>query len=288
MPHRHSATLTSLDSVSTYWTPNRIPNLQSAATGALASLGRTCCTVATGQGLLRLKRVRGANRSAQTAAAWCRDVRLRPECSWQQAAKPEPKEYYVSRCLSDLMAAAERGRYAVGYFESWNLESLLAVADAAEATRSPVILGWSGIFLPHPDRAARDSLSPYAALGLDVCRQIDVPACLLFNESPNLDWVLESVDLGFGLTMFADEERSSAELIEPVRQVVAYAHAAGVAVEAEMASPPGLSASLDTAPADLHLTDPAAAAAYVAATGIDALAVNVGQVHLHGRDQVAA
>jgi len=188
--------------------------------------------------------------------------------------------------FQDLMADAERGRYAVGYFESWNLESLLAVADAAEATRSPVILGWSGIFLPHPDRVARDRLSPYAALGLDVCRQIAVPACLLFNESPHLDWVLESVDLGFGLTMFADEERTAAELIDPVRQVVAYAHAAGVAVEAEMASPPGLGASLDTAPSDLHLTNPAAAVEFVAATGIDALAVNVGQVHLHGRAQV--
>ncbi len=49
----------------------------------------------------------------------------------------------------DLMTHAEEGQYAVGYFECWNLESLLAVADAAEATRSPVILGVSGIYLPH-------------------------------------------------------------------------------------------------------------------------------------------
>ncbi len=54
-----------------------------------------------------------------------------------------------------------RGGYAVGYFESWNLESLLAVADAAEAERSPVILGFSGIYLPHPGRAViRSALPP--------------------------------------------------------------------------------------------------------------------------------
>src|SRR6185436_15629698 len=82
--------------------------------------------------------------------------------------------------FQDLMASAERGSYAVGYFESWNLESLLAVADAAEATRSPVILGFSGIYLPHPDRVAGDRLSTYAAMGLDVCRPLSVPACLLF------------------------------------------------------------------------------------------------------------
>ncbi len=189
--------------------------------------------------------------------------------------------------FKQLMADAEAGSYAVGYFESWNLESLLAVADAAEATRSPVILGWSGISLPHPDRAVRDRFSHYAALGLDVCRQIAVPACLLFNESPDLEWVFASVDLGFSLTMYADEELSTQELVEPVRRVVAYAHAAGVAVEAEMASPPGLGTHLAAVPTDLHLTDVRAAIDYVAATGIDALAVNIGQVHLHGRSQVS-
>ena len=42
--------------------------------------------------------------------------------------------------FKDMMANAERGKYAVGYFESWNLESLLAVADAAEAARSPAVM----------------------------------------------------------------------------------------------------------------------------------------------------
>jgi fructose/tagatose bisphosphate aldolase len=185
----------------------------------------------------------------------------------------------------DLMADAERGNYAVGYFESWNLESLLAVADAAEATRSPVILGFSGIYLPHAGRIVRERLSPYAALGLDLCRQVTTPACLLFNESPALDWVLASVDLGFNLVMYADEEKSTAELLEPVQRTVAYAHPRGAAVEAEMASPPGLGGKLAGLPADLHLTEPIAAAQFVAQTGADALAVNIGQAHLHGHGQ---
>ncbi len=186
----------------------------------------------------------------------------------------------------DLMAAARRDSYAVGYFESWNLESLLAVADAAEAVRSPVILGFSGIFIPHPQRVVRDRLGPYAALGLEVARSLSVPCCLLFNESPHLDWVFESIDLGFNLTMFSDEEMSSDEQAVIVRQVGERAHPAGVAVEAEMSSLAGLSETLISAPPDLHLTDPTAAADFVADTGIDALAVNIGQAHLHGRGQL--
>ena len=104
-----------------------------------------------------------------------------------------------------VMAAAESGNYAVGYFESWNLESLLAAADAAEEARSPVILGFSGISLTHPNRIVHNPLSVYAAMGLDVCRRLSVPACLLFNESPSLDSVLDSIKRGFDLVMYSDE-----------------------------------------------------------------------------------
>src|SRR5437660_10942914 len=97
----------------------------------------------------------------------------------------------------ELMQDAERGNYAVGYFEGWNLESLLAVADAAETMRSSVILGFSGIYLPHPERRVADPLGVYAAMGTEVGRRLTVPCCLLFNESPHLDWVLEAIRLRF-------------------------------------------------------------------------------------------
>ena len=185
----------------------------------------------------------------------------------------------------ELMAAAEEGRYAVGYFESWNLESLLATADAAEATRSPVILGFSGIYLPHPRRQVREPLSVYAAMGLAVCRRLTVPCCLLFNESPELDWVLESIDLGFNLVMFADEKLGTEELIDTVARVVEKAHAHGVAVEAEMNALPGIHGEPGVGDV-IPLDDPRAARAFVERTDVDALAVNVGQVHVHGRSQV--
>ncbi len=186
----------------------------------------------------------------------------------------------------DLMSNAEQGGYAVGYFESWNLESLLAVADAAEATRSPVILGFSGLSLPDPRRVVKDPLEPYAAMGLAVCRGLSVPACLLFNESPFLQWVWRSIDVGFNIVMFSDDELDPPEQEEIVREVVARAHPAGIAVEAEMASVPGVHGGLTQAPTNFQLTEPAAAGAFVRRTGVDALAVNIGQAHLHGRTQL--
>lgn len=188
--------------------------------------------------------------------------------------------------FKELMAGAERGQYAVGYFESWNLESLQAVAGAAEATRSPVILGFSGLSLPHPARLVQEDLHWYAALGLAACQRLSVPACLLFNESPRFDWVTAAIELGFGLVMFTDETLSEAEQIERVRQIVAKAHQRRVAVEGEVTSLPGVSGALTAAPADLRLTDPHLAHEFVTQTGVDALAVNIGQAHLHGRQEV--
>jgi fructose/tagatose bisphosphate aldolase len=186
----------------------------------------------------------------------------------------------------DLMANAQRGEYAVGYFESWNLESLLAVADAAEATRSPVILGFSGLSLPDPSRVVKDKLEPYAALGLSVCRGLSVPTCLLFNESPFIKWVWQAMELGFNMVMYSDDELDPPEQEEVVRQVVGRARPAGIAVEAEMVSVPGVHGGLTGVPSNLQLTDPAAASAFVRRTGVDALAVNIGQAHLHGRTEM--
>jgi fructose/tagatose bisphosphate aldolase len=188
--------------------------------------------------------------------------------------------------FAELMTDAECGGYAVGYFESWNLESLLAVCDAAEATHSPVLLGFSGIYLSHPARVVREPLSLYATLGLEAIRRLSVPACLVFNESPNFEWVLEAIVLGFGLVMFSDETLGFDGQLERVRQVSGVAHDAGVAVEGEAATLPGVGGELSALPENLRLTDADRARDFIERTGVDAFAVNIGQAHLHGRKQV--
>jgi len=188
--------------------------------------------------------------------------------------------------FQELLADADRGGYAVGYFESWNMESLQAVADASESTGSPVLLGFSGIFLDHSQRVVKEHLSVYAALGHEVCRRLKTPACLVYNESPHFEKVLEAIELGFGLVMFSDENLSFDQQTERVGEIVSIAHRAGVAVEGEPMVLPGVGGELSIAPDDVNLSVPRVARTFVERTGIDALAVNVGQVHLHGRSEV--
>ena len=187
--------------------------------------------------------------------------------------------------LQELLAEAERSGYAVGYFECWNLESLQGVIDAAEMVSAPVIVGFSGVNLPDPRRQAGERLELYAALGRAACETARVPAALLFNESPHLDWIGRAIELGFNAVMFADERMGLDDLPEQVRRTVALA-AGRAAVEAEMAALPGVASGLDEIPSAMELTDPEAAARFVADTGVDALAVSVGNLHLHGRRQV--
>jgi fructose/tagatose bisphosphate aldolase len=184
------------------------------------------------------------------------------------------------------MEAAAAGSYAVGYFESWNLESLLAVADAAIATSSPVIVGYSGISLPRIEQMQIDRLRLYASVAVELCRELPVPACALFNESPYLDWVVEASKAGFNVVMYSDEELPYEEQKTRVRELVHEARQVNVAVEAETLSVPGVNGSLSDIPSELRMTDPRLAREFVDFTGVDALAINVGQVHLHGRRRV--
>jgi len=181
--------------------------------------------------------------------------------------------------MSTLLSKAEGEAYAVGYFESWNLESLQAVVDAAEEVSSPVIVGFSGLFLPDPRRVAAEHLEYYAAVGREAAKKSSVPMALIFNESPCFDWLERAVELGFNAVMYSDETKPQAELVETHRRLADLAHARGAEVEAELGSLPGGDSDLPGASHEGQLTDPGEAARFVETTGVDALAISIGNVH---------
>ena len=180
------------------------------------------------------------------------------------------------------MADAENGGYAVGYFESWNLESLQAVIEAAEELRSPVIVGFSGMHLPDARRAVNERLELYAAMGLAACKTSSVATAIIFNECPHMEWLQKAVALGFNMVMFADETLTTQQLWRRVRETVVMA-GGRAAVEGELQALPGVAAGLATEPAAVSLTGPDEAARFVEQTAVDSLAVSLGQAHLHGR-----
>jgi ketose-bisphosphate aldolase len=186
--------------------------------------------------------------------------------------------------IGSLSARAVSQGYAVGYFESWNLESLQGVIDAAEQSDSPIIVGFNGAFLAH-DRTAPERLELYAALGRAAASSASVPCGLIFNECPRDDWVLKAIRVGFNLVMLADPAALYEDYVARVAAIVRVAHAHGVAVEGELGELPCGAAVDGGRPVGGTSTDPAVAAEFVAATGVDLLAVSVGNVHIQTRGE---
>jgi len=173
--------------------------------------------------------------------------------------------------------ARENG-YAIGYFESWNLESLYGVVEAAEEARAPVIIGFNGEFLSRSERLGAERLSWYGALGGAAAADAKVPCGFIFNECPDDAWTRAAVTAGFNLVMPADATATYESYRNRVSELVQYAHVRRVGVEGELGELPS------EVPAFSHRsgekTDPALARDFVAATAVDLLAVSVGNVHV--------
>jgi ketose-bisphosphate aldolase len=179
--------------------------------------------------------------------------------------------------FTDLLADARTGGYAVGYFEAWDGYSLDAVIRAAELERSPAIVGF-GCLLADQAWLERGGIEILALTGRPAAERSTVPVALLLNEAHTLAHGLRGIEAGFGAVMLCTSDvGTNAEL-------VCAAHAQGVAVEAELGTLPDGDRHGAIDDSQARLTDPKEAAAFVAATGVDALAVSVGNVHtLEGR-----
>jgi fructose-bisphosphate aldolase class II len=178
--------------------------------------------------------------------------------------------------IAKLMNQAVHGDYAVGYFESWSLESLQGVIDAAQESRSPIIIGFNGEFLSQRRGATPEDVYSYGALGAALAARASVPCGFIFNECTHDKWLEQAITAGFNLVMPAKDGGAPGEYLRRVRRLAAIAHRRGVAIEAELEN---------SEEGGSELTDAAAAASFVETTGIDLLAVEVGneEIKLTGR-----
>jgi fructose/tagatose bisphosphate aldolase len=174
--------------------------------------------------------------------------------------------------FGELLGAARRGGYAVGYFEAWDTYSLEAVLTAAELERSPVVLGFGCLLL---DQAWLENggIEIFAALGRAAVERARVPVSLILNEAHTVEHAQRGVAAGFNTVMLATSE------VGAIATLAAYAHARGVAVEGELGALPDGNPAGEIDASHAALTDPDTAAGFVAATRVDALAVSVGNVH---------
>ncbi|MEU8658576.1 class II fructose-bisphosphate aldolase [Actinoplanes philippinensis] len=167
---------------------------------------------------------------------------------------------------------------AIGAFNAIMLEHAEAVVAGAEDAGLPVILQIS-------QNAVRyhGSLAPFAAACQRLAEAATVPVIVHLDHAEDETLIHQAVDLGIRSVMFDAATLPYADNVARTRAVVAHCHAAGCWVEAELGEVGGK----DGAHAPGVRTDPAQAAAFVTATGVDALAVAVGSSHaMNSRDAV--
>jgi ketose-bisphosphate aldolase len=172
--------------------------------------------------------------------------------------------------LTELLAPAAAAVTGVGAFNVISLEHAEALVAGALAAVRPVVLQIS-------ENAVRyhGSLAPLALATLHLARTAEVDVVVHLDHAQDRDLVTAAVDLGLTSVMFDASTSAYADNLAATAGVVEQCHAAGVDVEAELGEVGGK----DGLHAPGARTNPAEAAAFVAATGVDALAVAVGSSH---------
>lgn len=172
--------------------------------------------------------------------------------------------------LRAILGAAQAGGYAVGAFNVYNLEGVLAVAGAAGGAGSPAILQL------HPG-SLREGGAALVALCLAAAREAPVPIAVHLDHSPTHEAMRVALAAGVGSIMADGAGRPYDENVAFTAEAVALAD--GAAVEGELGLLSGTEDGLEVAARDAKMTDPALVPGFVTATGIGALAVCIGNIH---------
>jgi len=175
--------------------------------------------------------------------------------------------------MNDVLLPAKEGQYCVGFFNAVNVEMARAVIETAEELRAPVMVGTAEILLcANPLERVAEYLIPMA-------KKASVPVCVHYDHALTFEKCMEALKLGFSSVMYDCSTEDYETNLEKVREVVKICHSMGVTVEGELGHVgDNEGAGMLENPSD-YFTDPVMAADFVQRTGIDSLAVAVGNAH---------
>ena len=173
-----------------------------------------------------------------------------------------------------MLADAYKNHYAIGSFNVYNYETIKGVMQAGKETGRPVIVAFGAKYLTNMD------LEDVVAVTRALEAKQGLPVCLHLDHCAKLDVIYRAIRAGFTSVMYDGSALPYAENIANTKLVCDIAHACGVSVEAELGSLAAGEHSHEGTADDKEIyTDPKAAADFIRATGVDALAVSVGTVH---------
>lgn len=174
--------------------------------------------------------------------------------------------------FADMLRAARRGGYAVGSFNVYNYETIRGVVDSGQDAGLPVIVAFGANYLPNM------ALEEVACLVRTMAAVSSQPVALHLDHCKSFEVIIRAIKAGFSSVMFDGSALPFEENLRQTARVVEIAHAAGVGVEAELGALARGEHSNEEDAREIY-TAPDEAARFVAATGVDALAVSIGTVH---------
>ena len=173
----------------------------------------------------------------------------------------------------EMFEKAFQGGYAIGAFNINNMEIVQGVVAAAQAQNSAVILQVckSALKYAHPKYLKAMVDAAVEETGLDIALHLD--------HGPDLETCKECIECGFTSVMFDGSHYDYEENVAKTKEVVEYAHARGVVVEAELGKLAGVEDDVKVDAANATYTDPDQAVDFVKRTGVDSLAIAIGTSH---------
>ena len=174
----------------------------------------------------------------------------------------------------EMFEKAMQGKYAIGAFNVNNMELIQGIVDAAAEQNSPVILQASSSAIKY---AGIDYLMAMVKVSAE--KYPNIPIAIHLDHGPDFETCKMCVDAGFTSVMFDGSKYDFEENIRLTKEVVDYAHAHGVVVEAELGKLAGIEDEVNVSADDAIYTDPAQAEEFVKRTGVDSLAIAIGTSH---------
>jgi len=171
----------------------------------------------------------------------------------------------------EIQKKAEKGRYGVGAFNIYDMESVQAVVKAAELEKSPAIIATTEGAI---EFAGHEFLADLIALAT---KKSKIDFTMHLDHGKDMDIIKKCIKLGYTSVMIDASHYDFHKNIQVTKGVVALAHRAGVSVEAELGTIGGVEDSVSSK--NILLTHPLDAKEFVEKTGCDTLAVAIGTSH---------
>ena len=175
--------------------------------------------------------------------------------------------------MNEILRDAKQGGYGVGFFNAVNVEMARAVIETAQELRAPVMVGTAEVLLPAM------SLERVAEYLLPMAKKAAVPVCVHYDHGMTFDKCMQALRLGFTSIMYDCSTQDYESNADKVAEMVRICHAMGATVEGELGHVGDNEGAGRLDDPSAYFTDPAVARDFAARTGVDALAVAVGNAH---------